>query len=150
MIHHPIILGTKVVLLLIIIVVLVVLRGILPPEQFKIAVKIAIGVFVIGIFGIWAVFFTMLNNPNSRLSKSVVLTAASKEDDETKAKENEKLASLIGTEGIAETNLRPSGIGYFNGDRIDVVSDRMFIAKDEKIAVISIEGKKVKVKKIET
>ena len=35
MIHHPIILGSKVVLLLIIVIVLVILHGILPPEQFK-------------------------------------------------------------------------------------------------------------------
>ena len=148
MIHHPIILGSKVVLLLIIIVVLVILHGILPPEQFKVAVKIGIGVFILSVIAIWIAFFLMLNNPNSKLSKSLVLTDASKENAEEKARENEKLAALIGTEGIAETNLRPSGIGRFNGDLIDVISDRTFIAKDEIISVIAVEGKKVKVKKV--
>ena len=147
MIHHPIILGSKVILLLIIVIVLVILHGVLPPEQFKVAVKIGIGVFVLAVFAIWTVFFMMLNNPNSKLSKIIVLTAASKEDADEKARENAKLISLIGTEGIAETNLRPSGIGRFGDDLIDVISDRTFITKDEKITVITVEGKKVKVKK---
>jgi membrane-bound serine protease (ClpP class) len=150
MIHHPIILGSKVVLLLILAIILVILHAILPPEQFQVALKIAIGVFVVGIFAIWIVFFMMLNNPNSKLSKSIVLTATSKENDEEKAKENEKLASLIGTVGTAETNLRPSGVGCFNGDMIDVVSDRMFIEKGEQITVVGAEGKKIKVKKLTT
>ena len=149
MIHHPVILCSKVVLLLILAIVLVILHGILPPEQFKIALKVAIGVFVVGIFAIWIGFFMMLKNPNSRLSKSIVLTAAS-QNDQAKAKEQEKLASMVGTVGIAETNLRPSGIGRFSHDRIDVVSDRMFIAKDEKITVVGVEGKKVKVQKCES
>lgn len=149
MIHHPIVLGTKVVLLLILTIVLVILHGILPPEQFKVALRIGIGVFILSVFAIWAVFFIMLSNPNSRLSKSVVLSAASQENEQTKAEEHAKLASLIGTAGIAETNLRPSGIGCFNGDRIDVISDRMFITKGETITVIGVEGKKVKVRKSE-
>lgn len=148
MIHHPIILGSKVVLLLIIIVVLVILHGILPPEQFKIAVKIGIGVFILSVFAICTAFFLMLNNPNSKLSKSLVLTAASKENAEEKARENAKLAALIGTEGVAETNLRPSGIGCFDGDLIDVISDRTFITKGERITVVAVEGKKVKVKRV--
>ena len=148
MIHHPIILGSKVILLLIIVIVLVILHGVLPPDQFKIAVKIGIGVFVLSVVAIWTAFFMMLNNPNSRLSKSIVLTAAFKENAEDKARENAKLTSLIGVEGIAETNLRPSGIGRFGDDLIDVISDRTFITKDEKISVIAVEGKKVKVKKV--
>ena len=150
MIHHPIILGTKVIVLLIIAIVLVILHGILPPEQFRIALKVGIAVFIAAVLAIWIVFFMLLNNPNSKLSQSMVLTAASKENEETAAKESQKLTSLIGTVGVAETNLRPSGIGRFNGDRIDVVSDRMFIEKDETITIVSVEGKKVKVQKIET
>jgi len=147
MIHHPIVLGTKVILLLILTIVLVILHGVLPPEQFKVALVIGIAAFAAAVCAIWVVFFMMLSNPNSRLSKSVVLSAASRENEQTKAEEHAKLASLIGTAGIAETNLRPSGIGSFNGAMIDVVSDRMFITKGETITVIGVEGKKVKVRK---
>ena len=150
MIHHPIVLGAKAILLLIIIVILVILHGILTPEQFRIAVKIGIAVFVAAVFIIWTVFFMMLNNPNSRLHKHMVLTTASDQTAEEKKKEHAELAALIGVEGVAETNLRPSGIGRFGGELIDVVSDRTFIEKDQRIVVIAVEGKKVKVKKLET
>ena len=147
MIHHPIILGTKAAVLLVIVIVLVILHGVLPPEQFQIALKVGIAVFVAAVLAIWIAFFMLLNNPNSKLSRSMVLTAASKESEKTATKE--QLASLIGTEGIAETNLRPSGIGLFNGDRVDVISDRMFVTKGEPITVVGVEGTKVKVKKLE-
>ena len=148
MIHHPIILGSKLVLLLLLVITLAILHGFLPPDQFKIAVKIGIAVFILAIIAIWTGFFMLLSNPNSKLSKSMVLTAESKEDAGDKAKQTERLTALIGTEGIAESNLRPSGIGRFNEELIDVVSDRLFITKGEKIAVTGVDGKKLKVKKI--
>ena len=150
MIHHPIILGTKVALLLVITIILVILHGILPPEQFKIAVEIGAAAFVLSVFMIWTAFFMMLKNPNSRLSKSIVLTTAFEENPQEKIREKEKMDSLIGTEGIAESNLRPSGIGRFKDNLVDVVSDRLFVTKGEKIKVIGVEGKKLKVCKSET
>lgn len=149
MIHHPIILGSKVVLLLVLAIVLVILHGILPPEQFKIALKISVGVFALAVVAIWTIFFMMLNDPNSKLSKSIVLTSASQEDAEAKQRQHEKMTSLVGTEGVAESNLRPSGIGRFEGDLVDVVSDRLFITKGEKIKVIGIEGKRLTVQQLE-
>ena len=55
MVHHPIVLGAKAVVLLVIIVVLIILHGMLPPEQFRTAVFIGIGVFILSIAVIWAV-----------------------------------------------------------------------------------------------
>lgn len=149
MIHHPIVIGAKVVVLLIIGIVLVILHGILSPEHFRIAVKIGIAGFVVSVFVIWTVFFMMLSNPRSRLARSMVLTDASQENPQEKAREQAKLATLIGAEGMAETNLRPSGIGRFGDEWIDVVSDRTFIEKEQPITVIGVEGKKVRVRKTE-
>lgn len=148
MIHHPILIGAKLVVLAVIVIVLIILHGVLPPEHFMTALKVGIGVFVLSIMVIWGGFFIMLSNPNSKLSKSVVLTAASQEDSEQKVKEQQKLEALIGTVGVAETNLRPCGIGRFNGRLIDVISDRSFIDKNEQITVSSVDGKKVIVEKV--
>jgi hypothetical protein len=42
MIHHP---------------VLIVLHGVLPAEQFRVAVYVSVGVFAVAVVGIWVVFF---------------------------------------------------------------------------------------------
>lgn len=55
---------------------------------------------------------------------------------------------LIGLEGVAATPLRPSGTGIFNQERIDVVSEGSFIAKDSKIKVVKVEGVRVVVREI--
>ncbi|MEE9357058.1 MAG: hypothetical protein V3U62_01660, partial [Sedimenticolaceae bacterium] len=73
MIHHPVVLGTKLIVLLVLGIVLMVLHGVLPPEQFRIAVIVSIVVFVVAVVAIWTTFFVLLANPNSRLSRSMVL-----------------------------------------------------------------------------
>ena len=147
MIHHPIVLGTKVVVLLILIIVLVILHGVLPPEQFKVAVVISIGVFAVVVLALWIGFFMMLKNPNSRLSKQMVLGQTPREGT---SEEQKRLTSLLGSEGTAETNLRPSGIGRFDQDFVDVLSERGFIAKGARIIVVSVAGKVVKVREVES
>lgn len=47
--------------------------------------------------------------------------------------------------GIAITQLHPAGIAEINGERIDVVADGTWIAKDQPIRVLSIEGNHVTV-----
>ncbi len=53
---------------------------------------------------------------------------------------------LLGLEGVALTPLRPSGIGLFDNERIDVVSEGGFINKDKIIKVVKVEGVRVVVK----
>nr|WP_143833810.1 nodulation protein NfeD [Oceanobacillus senegalensis] len=54
---------------------------------------------------------------------------------------------LLTMEGIALTTLRPSGIGEFKGERIDVVSEGSFIDKDSPIKVVKVEGSRVVVRR---
>jgi membrane-bound serine protease (ClpP class) len=143
MIHHPVVLGAKAILLLILAIVLLVLNGMLPPEQFRVAVIVSIWVFIAGVGVIWTVFFVLLKNPHSRLSRGMVLHASSAgEADE----EGRRLGSLVGAAGVAETNLRPAGIGRFKGEFVDVLSNRGFIGKGAKIVVVKVAGKIVKVR----
>lgn len=52
-------------------------------------------------------------------------------------------AHLIGQEGIAFTDLRPSGTALINGNRIDVVTEGDYIKNGSRIKVKSAEGSKV-------
>ena len=63
--------------------------------------------------------------------------------------DGEDLSSLLGVEGVADTNLRPSGIGRFDGEFIDVLSNRGFIAKGAKVVIVKVRGKVVTVKEVE-
>ena len=51
-----------------------------------------------------------------------------------------------GQEGVAETDLRPAGTGRFGNQRVDVVSEAMFVSKDEKICITQIAGSRIVVR----
>ncbi|MCR5559547.1 MAG: serine protease [Schwartzia sp.] len=84
--------------------------------------------------------------PSSRLWKKVVLSHASTSDRgyvSAPSKQN-----LVGRTGVAETDLRPSGRGNFDGVSQDIVTDGAYIVKGSSIIVASVEGSRVIVKKI--
>ena len=56
------------------------------------------------------------------------------------------LNRFLGRTGQAHTDLRPSGIGVFDGEKLNVVSDGEFIAKGAAIRVRSVAGNRVVVK----
>ena len=56
---------------------------------------------------------------------------------------NLKYGTLIGAEGVALTDLRPSGTAVINEKRFDVVTDGEFIKNGTKIVVNFIQGSKV-------
>ena len=51
-------------------------------------------------------------------------------------------------EGIALTELRPSGSVKIDDDVLDVISEGSYISKGEKIRVVKIEGMRIIVRKI--
>ena len=64
---------------------------------------------------------------------------------------DETLSELVGKEGVALTNLRPSGTVKVDKQRIDVVSRGDFIEKGETVKVLKVEGSRIVVgKKIRT
>lgn len=60
---------------------------------------------------------------------------------------DEKLSDLVGKEGVAVTNLRPSGTVRIENRRIDVVTRGDFIEKGAAVEVAKVEGSRVVVKK---
>ena len=47
---------------------------------------------------------------------------------------------LVGAEGVAITSLRPAGVGLFDGERLDVVSDSEWIEEGTPIRIDRAEG----------
>ena len=56
---------------------------------------------------------------------------------------------LLGKKGIAETDLRPSGIVRIDGINFDVISDGSYILKGTKVELIKVEGSKLVVQRKE-
>ena len=61
---------------------------------------------------------------------------------------NNDLNYFIVREGVTHTDLRPAGIGEFDGVKLNVVSDGEFVAKDKPIRVQSVEGNRIVVREI--
>ncbi len=49
-------------------------------------------------------------------------------------------ADLIGKVGVAVTALRPSGVGLFDGERLDVVADTGWVQQGSPIEIVTAEG----------
>lgn len=93
---------------------------------------------------VFAVFVKRM--PSSRLWKKLVLSDAStKERGYVSAPSKQ---DLVGRTGIAETDLRPSGRGSFDGVSQDIVADGAYIVKGSSIIVAAVEGSRVIVKKV--
>ncbi len=60
----------------------------------------------------------------------------------------ENVKDLVGKNGKAHTDLRPSGTAKIEGQRVDVVTTGEFIKRGSKIKVVAEEGSKVVVEKI--
>lgn len=56
------------------------------------------------------------------------------------------LKYLLGKQGIALTDLRPTGVGNFDGIDFDVISEGKYIAKDTRLVIYKVHGSKLIVK----
>lgn len=56
------------------------------------------------------------------------------------------LQYLLGKEGIATTDLKPSGKGNFEGIEFDVCSENKYISKGQKIKICSIKNSRLTVR----
>lgn len=58
------------------------------------------------------------------------------------------LEYLLGRQGIAITDLRPTGTGNFDGIEFDVISEGKYISKDTKLVIYKVQGSKLIVKAV--
>lgn len=85
--------------------------------------------------------------PESQPFKKNIMLTSSLED-KAGYQSSTTESELIGTKGIAETELRPAGIGAFGDKRIDVVSRGEFINKGSSIIIEEAHGNRIIVSKI--
>jgi membrane-bound serine protease (ClpP class) len=57
---------------------------------------------------------------------------------------------LVGHKGVAQTNLRPSGMATIDGQRVDVVTEGTLVERGAEIEVVAVEGMRVVVRAVET
>ncbi len=55
---------------------------------------------------------------------------------------------LVGREGVAQTVLRPAGIGQIDGKRLDVEAESDMIERGSPIKVVAVEGNRILVRKL--
>ena len=58
------------------------------------------------------------------------------------------LEDLTGEEGVTDTDLRPSGWVIVGDQRIFVVTEGSYINKNKKVKILSVDGNRVVVRKI--
>lgn len=60
---------------------------------------------------------------------------------------SQDLNYLLGKEGVAVTDLRPSGVGDFDGVEFDILSEGKYIEKGTPLVIVKVEGSKLVVRK---
>ena len=83
--------------------------------------------------------------PKSALFKKMQLSAATNSAEGYTTALSEAKA-LLGTTGVAETNLRPSGKGRFGDRLVDVVTEGDLIERGNRITIVEVQGSRVVVK----
>lgn len=147
MAFDPVLLGVKLVVLVVLAVALWILHGFLTPEQFRVAVGVAIAAFVVSLFAIWAVAVRLLSNPRSRWARGMVLSHEARSTDGFTASTD--LAGLVGSRGRTRSALRPSGVAVFDGRRISVVTEGEFVRSGAEVEVVLVHGARVVVRPAE-
>ena len=93
-------------------------------------------------------FFVLLRSvAKGRLSRSpIVLRDAAKDTAGYAAFLNAD--DLLGKDGTALSMLRPSGLGDFDGQRLDVVSEGAFLPAGTPIRIVRIQGRQIMVQAV--
>lgn len=100
-------------------------------------------IVILALLGI-ALSFVLNSATKGFLSKKLILLQTSKK--EFGYIGTEDLSYFLGKEGVATSILRPAGTASFDGIKLDVVSEGEFIAKDMKIKVVKVEGRRIVVR----
>lgn len=111
-------------------------------ESAAIRVGIALVVLVIGAFA----FAKYL--PGSFVGNKIILNTQFDNAAGYVAGVNASQQALVGKRGTAQSALRPSGIGTFDGKRVDVVAQGSYIAKDSAIEVLRVDFNRVVVAEV--
>ncbi|MDH3495930.1 MAG: hypothetical protein OER21_04145 [Gemmatimonadota bacterium] len=85
-----------------------------------------------------AIYLLVRNLPTSNRWHGIFLRAAQNRDEGYVSAAARP--ELVGQEGVALTDLHPSGTGQFGGERVDVVCEAGFVARGQPIRVVRADG----------
>ena len=103
----------------------------------------AVGLIVI-IMALVAVMLSIAlkSAANGRLSRSTLILHESESSEEGFLSSSD-MSVFLGREGETRTALRPSGIAEFDGVRLNVVSDGVFIAQGVRVKIVRVDGNRI-------
>lgn len=97
------------------------------------------GILVTTLIIVIASVYTLFRHlPTSRRWRGILLRSAT--DKATGFVSAPVRSELVGVEGVAATDLRPSGVAIINSERVDVVSDAGFVSKGARVRVVHSDG----------
>jgi membrane-bound serine protease (ClpP class) len=117
------------------------------PMDYTYAAMVLSAAMVIVLVSGWALLRTLPGN--LRLYRSGILLG------EVTGRETGYLSAsvrgeLVGRRGVAATDLRPAGVGRFEGERIDIVAEEGWIPSGTPIEIVRAEGYRHVVRAVET
>lgn len=108
----------------------------------KLTTAWAVGVTVFAVIGVGVLIYFMVEVlPQTKLGKKFILSETAPAPEDISAVDN--TTRFLGAEGVAISNLRPSGIAKIADERVDVITDGDFIEKGTKIKVIKTTAGRV-------
>lgn len=113
------------------------LGGIPTTEDFARAGTVLTSSVALLVVGAW---FMLRRMPANRRLTRLGIFLGEATDRETGYTSSVRRDELIGMEGKAMTDLRPSGTGLFDNERIDVVSEQEWIEEGSPIRIVASEG----------
>lgn len=93
-----------------------------------------------------SILLTRVLGKRMKFFKKLILTDST--STESGYVSNESRRDLIGKTGVTFTPLRPSGTVIIGDERLDVVSEGSFTAKDKKVKVVKVEGSRIVVREL--
>jgi len=84
---------------------------------------------------------TLRSAKKGLIAKRLILHSAARHEEGFSTSEDS--SGLIGRTGITLTVLRPSGSAEFDEERMDVVSEGVYIGKGTKVRIIRTEGRRI-------
>lgn len=106
-----------------------------------------IALIILALLGImFAIILGLLSK--AKLKSPIIL-----KDEQNKEKgfiSSNDLQYLLGKQGVAITDLRPSGTADFDGIEFDVISEGKYISKDTKLVIYKVQGSKLIVKQVKS
>lgn len=103
-------------------------------------------VITIGVLAVLGILMAVILN---LLSRGKIKTPIVLEEEQKKTEgyiSSNDLDYLLGRQGVAATDLRPSGSGQFDEVKFDVISEGNYIEKGTKITIIKAAGSKLVVR----